>query len=179
MKPTSALALGCAIAAANALPASIYTSAPGAQEPKITALDAQVDKLAIGGLSAPSTFSHTLNTKTAPVNYGNLNMGTGMMPSQITHYGTENQPDHGYISPVLVSSTGKEIDYQIAKAEKAKTQLNADIDIEKLKAGKLQHVHHEQASPTYQADLEEPAKWGWGWGRWGWGGWWGRRRWWY
>ncbi|KAG0030201.1 hypothetical protein BGZ81_002969, partial [Podila clonocystis] len=118
MKTTPVLALG-ALAAANALPASIYTSAPHAREPKISALD-------VGGLSTPSTFSHTLNTKTAPVNYGNLNMGTGMMPSQITHYGTENQPDHGYISPVLVSTTAKEVDYQVAKAEKAKNQINAD-----------------------------------------------------
>ncbi|KAG0354430.1 hypothetical protein BG005_006514, partial [Podila minutissima] len=174
MKTTSVLALGCALAATNALPASIYTSAPHAREPKISALDAQIDKLSVGGLSTPSSFSHTLNTKTAPVNYGNLNMGTGMMPSQITHYGTENQPDHGYISPILVSTTAKEVDYQVAKAEKVKNQINADVDIERLKAGKLQHLYHEQASPTYQVDLEtdDPAKWGWG-GGWGWG----RRRW--
>ncbi|KAF9430808.1 hypothetical protein BGZ94_003597, partial [Podila epigama] len=104
MKPTSIIALGCSLAAAtvSALPAAtVYSSAPSAQEPKIAALDAKIDRLAVGGLSVPSTFASSLNTKTAPVNYGNLNMGTGMMPSQITHFGTENQPDHGYISPVL------------------------------------------------------------------------------
>ncbi|KAG0276332.1 hypothetical protein BGZ95_007679, partial [Linnemannia exigua] len=97
-------------------------------------LDAKIDKLHIGGLSTPSAFSATLNTEKAPINYGNLNMGTGLMPSQVVHYGTENQPDHGYIAPHLISTTSKDASFQVAKAEKAKNLVNAELE-----AGKYEH----------------------------------------
>ncbi|KAF9953686.1 hypothetical protein BGZ72_005231 [Mortierella alpina] len=101
--------------------------APGAK------VDAKIGKLDIGGLETPAAYSQTLHTKTAPINYGNLNQGTGMMPSQVVHYGTENQPDRGYISPVLVSTTAKDAMFQLAKAEKAAGGLlNVEADVGKL-----------------------------------------------
>ncbi|KAG0324519.1 hypothetical protein BGZ99_001714 [Dissophora globulifera] len=151
------IALGTALATTvSAIPLIEYGSKP------FSALDSSpIEKQAIGGLSNPMA---TVNTKTSPTNYGNLNMGTGMMPSQIVHYGTENQPDHGYISPILVSTTAKEAEFQLAKAEKAGPLVNADLDIGKLNLAKSRSVADLE-------DDEDPAKWMMGWDyprRYGW-----------
>ncbi|KAF9566621.1 hypothetical protein EC968_003713 [Mortierella alpina] len=151
--------------------------APGAK------LDAKIGKVDIGGLETPSAFSSTLNTKTAPINYGNLNQGTGMMPSQVVHYGTENQPDRGYISPVLVSTTAKDAMFQLAKAEKAGGGLfNLETDVGKLEfpRGKYADVNAEDYyHGDDDDDDDDPAKWRRRrhWGRWRrpWGRHWGRR----
>ncbi|KAG0366293.1 hypothetical protein BC939DRAFT_472350 [Gamsiella multidivaricata] len=146
------IALGAALAAtASAAPLVDLGSSP-----KIELEKSPIDKQMIGGLSTPSVFSSTLNTKTAPINYGNLNQGTGMMPSQVVHYGVENQPDHGYVSPVLVSSTGKELVYQTSKAEKAKDLRNVDADVGTLNLkGSTRYVDMD-----VDMDAEEHEKWG-------------------
>ncbi|KAF8939193.1 hypothetical protein BGZ58_010449 [Dissophora ornata] len=151
----------------------------GSDEPTYGLESSPIDKQTVGGLSTPSAFTSTLNSKTAPINYGNLNMGTGMMPSQVVHYGIEDHPDHEYISPVLLSTTAKEADFQLAKAEKAGHLINADVDVGKLNLAQLSKYADLQ-------DEQDPAKWGWGMGGWGWRmrgpwgmrGWgWRRRRW--
>ncbi|KAG0054804.1 hypothetical protein BGZ83_010366 [Gryganskiella cystojenkinii] len=149
MHPTTIVALGAALAATSvsASPLVVYGTQPSALTTEGSTLDAKIDKLNLGGFSAPSAFSKTLNTAAAPINYGNLNEGTGMMPSQIVHYGTENQPDHGYVSPILMSTTAKEADFQLAKAEKAQDLVNADVDVGKIGAKDLG---------------EDASKWGWG-----------------
>ncbi|KAF9274656.1 hypothetical protein BGZ68_000465 [Mortierella alpina] len=161
--------------------------APGAK------VDAKIGKIDIGGLETPSAFSSTLNTKTAPINYGNLNQGTGMMPSQVVHYGTENQPDRGYISPVLVSTTAKDAMFQLAKAEKAAGGLlNVETDVGKLEFPRSKYIDvnaedyndgdDDDDDNDDDDEDDDPSKWRrrhWGhhWGRWRrpWGRHWGRR----
>ncbi|KAF9136261.1 hypothetical protein BGW39_003706 [Mortierella sp. 14UC] len=183
------IALGAALAATvSAVPLVAYGENPSALVAPGSKLDANIDKLNLGGLQTPSAYSSTLNTKTAPINYGNLNQGTGMMPSQIVHYGTENQPDHAAISPHLISTTAKEATFQVAKAEKAKNLVNADLDVGRL-------YHHGSTTLIDEDDVNDESKFapwwygrrwgygGWGYGRWGrpwgpwgrpWGGPWGR-----
>ncbi|KAF9115266.1 hypothetical protein BGX27_008387 [Mortierella sp. AM989] len=134
-------------------------------------------KQSIGGLSIPSTFAPSLNTKAAPVNYGNLNMGTGMMPSQIVHYGAEDHPDHGQISPTLISTTAKEADYQFAEADKTGRLINAHVDVGGMKYSDF-NKQQDQTIDDIDEDSDEDdlSKWGWGWG-WGWRRPWGRRHW--
>lgn len=173
----SLLALSAALAATvSAVPLVEFQTKP------VTNFETgPIAKPMIGGLSLPTAYTTSLQTKAAPVNYGNLNLGTGMMPSQIVHYGTENQPDRSYISPKLVSTTGQDVDFQIAKAEHARKLVNLAADV-----GKLDYQQFSKYIDLLNEDFDEdfdedPAKWGWGgWGRrWGhgWGGWgrgWGR-----
>ncbi|KAG0197742.1 hypothetical protein BGX28_008737, partial [Mortierella sp. GBA30] len=161
------LSLTAALATtAIAAPLVEYGSYPSSMVAPGSSVEAQVGKLDIGGLQTPSAFSSTLNTKTAPINYGNLNQGTGMMPSQVVHYGTENQPDRGYISPILISTTAKDATFQVAKAEKAAGGLiNADLDVGKLQHTKYTDVNTVDAATGEYGDdddeNEDPAKWGW------------------
>ncbi|KAF9365177.1 hypothetical protein BGX34_011071 [Mortierella sp. NVP85] len=101
-------------------------------KPEFTFEHSPIHRPMLGGLSTPAVVSHTLQTKTAPVNYGNLNFGTGMMPSQIVHYGSEYYPDRGYIAPKLISTTGKDVDLQFAHADRARNLLNLESQIGKL-----------------------------------------------
>ncbi|KAF9900926.1 hypothetical protein EC991_006733 [Linnemannia zychae] len=177
------IALGATlVATVSAIPTVTYGEIPSALVAPGPKLDAKIDKFNLGGLQTPSAFSTTLNTEKAPINYGNLNMGTGMMPSQIVHYGTENQPDHAAISPHLITTTAKEATFQVTKAEKAKNLVNADLDADKFE-------HHGSATLIDEDDVDDESKFapwwygryrGWGYyGRWGrpWGPWgrpWGR-----
>ncbi|KAF9198525.1 hypothetical protein BGZ49_000638, partial [Haplosporangium sp. Z 27] len=171
----SILALCAVIAVASASPLIDYSSKadnPSESSPS--------SKQSIGGLSSPSSFASSLNTKEAPINYGNLNMGTGMMPSQIVHYGTEDHPDHAEISPTLVSTTAKEVDFQVAKADKAGHLVNADVDVGKLNAAGFNKRLGLTNDGTFDDDEDDISKWGWGWG-WGHHSWgypmgWGWRR---
>ncbi|KAF9145745.1 hypothetical protein BGX30_007057 [Mortierella sp. GBA39] len=131
----SFVAIGAALAATavSAVPLVAYGENPSSLLAPGSKLDAKIDKLQLGGLSTPSAFSSTLNTEKAPINYGNLNMGTGHMPSQIVHYGTENQPDHASISPHLISTTAKDASFQVTKADKAKNLVNAEFDVGQFK----------------------------------------------
>ncbi|KAF9345338.1 hypothetical protein BGX26_003260 [Mortierella sp. AD094] len=167
----SILALSAFLVAVSASPLIEYSSKAD------SSLDSSpTGKQKIGGLSSPTTFASSLNTKTAPVNYGNLNMGTGMMPSQIVHYGTEDHPDHAQIAPTLISTTAKEVDFQVAKADKAGRLVNADVDVGKLNyAGFNKHMDLTNDGETNE-DEDDLSKWGWGWGwghswghPWGWG----------
>ncbi|KAF9162326.1 hypothetical protein DFQ26_003659 [Actinomortierella ambigua] len=87
-----------------------------------------IDKLDLGGLQVPSSLTASMNTKAAPENFGNLNLGSGMMPSQIVHYGTESSPHHsGYIQPTLVHATGGHTaDVQQQQPEHALVNANLD-----------------------------------------------------
>ncbi|KAF9917671.1 hypothetical protein FBU30_000629 [Linnemannia zychae] len=166
------IAISAALAtAASAVPMVTYGENPSSLVAPGSTLDAKIDKLLIGGLSTPSTFASSLNTEKAPVNYGNFNMGTGLMPSQVVHYGTENQPDHASISPHLISTTAKEVDFQVSKAEKAKNLVNADLDV-----AKLDHTGHTALIDENDEDDESKfAPWWyhrygypyWGWRSWG------------
>ncbi|KAF9432616.1 hypothetical protein BGZ76_010558 [Entomortierella beljakovae] len=170
----SSLALGAVLVVVSASPLIDYSSKsdPLADAP-------HGSKPAIGGLSVPSTFASSLNTQSAPVNYGNLNMGTGMMPTQVVHYGTENHPDHGQISPTLISTTAKEASFQLAKADKAGHLINADVDVGKLNyAGQAKHLDFTKGDLGDMDDDDDndddgdSSKWGWGRGdRWNRGGW--------
>ncbi|KAF9087401.1 hypothetical protein BGX23_008156 [Mortierella sp. AD031] len=174
-------AISAALATAvSAVPLVAYGANPSALVAPGGKLDAELDKVNIGGFQTPGAVSSVLNTKTAPINYGNLNLGTGLMPSQVVHYGTENQPDHGHISPHLISTTAKEAMFQVAKAEKAKGHLvNADFE-----TGKVDHK-----GPFSLIDEDEDSKFApWWYGRYGrygrpWGPWgrpwgpWGRPPW--
>ncbi|KAF9189643.1 hypothetical protein BGZ51_001375 [Haplosporangium sp. Z 767] len=178
------LAFSVALAATvSAVPLAANEENPSALFGPETKLDAKIDKLQLGGLNFPSAYSQSLASKEAPKNYGNLNQGTGMMPSQVVHYGTENQPSRGYISPILISTTAKDAMFQVAKAEKARELLNADVEVGKLDyLGKSKIVEDgEYEDYDYEdEDEDEAAKWGWGWG-WGWRyrrPWWNRRRYW-
>lgn len=189
----SFVAIGAALAATavSAAPLVAYGENPSSLLAPGSKLDAKIDKLQLGGLSTPSAFSSTLNTEKAPINYGNLNMGTGHMPSQVVHYGTENQPDHASISPYLISTTAKDASFQVAKAEKAKNLVNAELE-----AGQFKHKgsstlidedhdedHESKFAPWWYGRYGRYHGWG-GWGRpwgrpWGWGPWgrpWGWRR---
>jgi hypothetical protein len=180
MKSFVAIAAALAVTAVSAVPLVAYGENPSALITPGSKLDLNIDKLALGGLSTPSAFSSTLNTEKAPINYGNLNMGTGHMPSQVVHYGTENQPDHASVSPHLISTTAKEASFQLAKADKAKNLVNAELE-----AG--QYTHKGSAALIDENDENEGdeskfAPWWYGryWGRhWGgpWGGPWGRPWW--
>ncbi|KAG0260291.1 hypothetical protein BG011_001992 [Mortierella polycephala] len=176
------LALSAALAAtAYAIPLATNEENPSALFGPESKLDAKINKLQLGGLNFPSAYSQSLASKEAPKNYGNLNQGTGMMPSQVVHYGTENQPDHGYISPTLISTTAKDAMFQVAKAEQARELLNADVDVGKLDyLGKSKFTENElYGDYDYEdEDEDEAAKWGWGWG-WGYRRpWWNRNRYW-
>ncbi|KAI1313369.1 hypothetical protein EDD11_002679 [Mortierella claussenii] len=202
MKSTLALATVLA-AVATALPIVELET-----KPVVSLQDYPNGKQQIGGLSAPSGQASTLNTKVGPINYGNLNLGTGMMPSQVVHYGTENQPDRAFVAPKVLVTTAKDANLQISKAEKVKGSLiNANVDIGKAKlpadsmefskyATELSDCEDEDDdSDDHNGNAEDeddvdPAKWRpWGWRgrhwRWGWGsgypGWWRHRRswWWY
>ncbi|KAG9325878.1 hypothetical protein KVV02_006872 [Mortierella alpina] len=185
----------CAALAATAYAAPLveFGDNPSALAAPGSRIDAKIGKVDIGGLETPAAYSHTLNTKTAPINYGNLNQGTGMMPSQVVHYGTENQPDRGYISPVLVSTTAKDVSFQLAKAEKAGGGLlNLETDVGKLQfpRSKYTDVNAEDYDDDDDDDdgIEDVddendlskwrrGYWGHHWGRWRrpWGRHWGRR----
>ncbi|KAF9994520.1 hypothetical protein BGZ80_000721 [Entomortierella chlamydospora] len=175
----SILALSAVLVAASASPLIEYSTEADKMLPS-----SPTGKQTIDGLSTPSAFASSLNTKSAPINYGNVNLGTGMMPSQIVHYGTEEHPDHAQIAPTLISSTAKEADFQVAKAERAGRLVNADVDIGKLNyAGPGLHKHMLTREEPFDEDEDKLSKWGWGWGwgyrGWGWGGWGWRRRYWY
>ncbi|KAF9086895.1 hypothetical protein BGX29_001149, partial [Mortierella sp. GBA35] len=82
-------------------------------------------------------------------------------------------PDHGHISPHLISTTAQEASVQLAEAEEAKGHLlNADLD--------AAHLHHK--GPFSLIDEDEDSKFApWWYGRYGrygrpWGPWgpWGR-----
>ncbi|KAF9924735.1 hypothetical protein BGZ65_008182, partial [Modicella reniformis] len=126
------LAFGAVIAVASAAPLVEIQTKPE-KTFEIKPFDTTpLHKQMLGGLSVPSSFASVLHSHTAPINYGNLNMGTGMMPSQVVHYGTENYPDRGFVGPKLISTTAKEVDFQIAQAEHARNLLNLDADIAKI-----------------------------------------------
>ncbi|KAF9090130.1 hypothetical protein BGX29_011637, partial [Mortierella sp. GBA35] len=70
-------AISAALATAvSAVPLVAYGANPSALVAPGGKLDAKLDKVQIGGFSTPGTVSSTLNTKTASINYGNLNLGT-------------------------------------------------------------------------------------------------------
>jgi hypothetical protein len=142
----SILALTAVLVTASATPLVEVAS-----KPEIKLQSSPTEKQMIGGLSVPAAFTSTYDTKKGPVNYGNLNMGTGLMPSQNVHYGHEDHPSHGNIAPILQSTTAKEVDIQVAEAEQAKNLINADID-----AGNLSHAH---LSKYVDHDNEEALKW--------------------
>ncbi|KAF9975685.1 hypothetical protein BGZ73_000588 [Actinomortierella ambigua] len=157
-----------------------------------------IDKLDLGGLQIPSSLTAAMNTQAAPENYGNLNLGSGMMPSQIVHYGTESNPEHsGYIQPTLLHATGgHSVDVQHQQPEHA--LFNANLDRlsfdrsllqkawspETLRAllehsqGFVYPSRHQRRADEEWFDNEEATaheKWqrggGWGGGGWGGGGW--------
>ncbi|KAF8945309.1 hypothetical protein BGZ47_002902 [Haplosporangium gracile] len=171
MKSFVAIGAALAVTAVSAVPLVVYGENPSALLSPDSKLDAKIDKLQLGGLSTPSSFSSTLKTEMAPINYGNLNMGTGHMPSQVVHYGTENQPDHASIAPHLISTTAKEASFQVTKADKAKNLVNAELEAGQFK--------HEGSSTLIDEDDDDESKfapWWYGYyGRYrGWGGWRGR-----
>lgn len=185
MKFFVAISVALAATAVSAAPLVAYGENPSSLLAPGSNLNAKIDKLQLGGLSTPSAFSSTLNTEKAPINYGNLNMGTGHMPSQVVHYGSEYQPDHASIAPHLISTTAKEASFQVAKADKAKNLVNAEFE-----AGLVKHKgpttlidedhdegHESKFAPWWYGRYRG---WGWGgWGPWGWGPWgrpWGWRR---
>ncbi|KAF9585792.1 hypothetical protein BGW38_000730 [Lunasporangiospora selenospora] len=131
MKTSTILTLGSALAVTYAVPTAIYAKDP--------VMEAKMNRLALGGFSTPSILSSSLHTSAAPINYGNLNLGTGMMPTQVVHYGTEYQPSQGYISPKLISTTGKDISFNLAKAERVRNLINADVDVGQLDINNFIH----------------------------------------
>lgn len=182
MKLFVAIGTTLAVTAVSAVPLVAYGESPSALISPGSKLDAKIDKITLGGLSTPSAFSSTLNTEKAPINYGNLNMGTGHMPSQVVHYGTENQPDHASISPHLISTTAKEATFQVAKADKAKNLLNAELEAGQVKHEGSTTLIDEDDEDENEDDESKFAPWWYGhrWGgHWGrpWGGHWGRPWW--
>ncbi|KAF9914612.1 hypothetical protein BX616_007923 [Lobosporangium transversale] len=112
----------------------------------------------IGGLSLPSAWASTINTGAGPINFGNVNKGTGLQPSQIVHYGTENQPHQGYIAPKVIETTAKEAMFQVTKAEKADDLINVNMDVGKL-AWTGRYSKHAATNDEDEDDEDENSKW--------------------
>ncbi|KAI1313387.1 hypothetical protein EDD11_002697 [Mortierella claussenii] len=158
----SILSLSALFAVAAAVPLVEYDT-----QPIYSLQSSPIGKQDVGAFDLPSAFASTLNTGAGPVNYGNVNKGTGLMPTQVVHYGTENQPDHGFISPALISTTAKEVDFQVSKAQKVKDSLvNADLDVGKLKltGGKDFSKYTGDYDDDYDEDASKYGMYGYGYG---------------
>ncbi|KAG0233729.1 hypothetical protein BGW41_001399 [Actinomortierella wolfii] len=147
------LILTCVAAAAMAAPVHETNLTPGG-DIKVLADKKTVDigKLDLGGLQIPSSLTAAMNTKTAPENYGNMNLGSGMMPSQIVHYGTELGQEHsGYVQPTFVHATGgHSVDLQHQQPEHA--LINANLDRLSLDRSLIQKAYSPE---TLRAFLGE------------------------
>ncbi|KAF9914611.1 hypothetical protein BX616_007922 [Lobosporangium transversale] len=141
-------------------------------KPMVELRHSPIEKQQIGGLSSPSALASTLNTASGPINYGNLNLGTGMQPSQVVHYGIENQPSHGFIAPMVATTTAKEAMFQLAHVDKAEGPVvNADLevgklilkgDVSKYAGASSESFNDNDTNDDENVDVAE-------WGRYGWG----------